>query len=168
MPHAAHTHPRDAMSTSKIFAGVRVTGLVLIVCLMVACSNLTGLRIPGTEKSAIPATTVYLVLENVETIPEYLRTAGEIYVDDAFFGNTNQPGYYRFVGNELVVGKVQIEKEKIHTIRVAFPGYEPFEHTRYFGTLPEYSISFRLKRLPTGHGLLLDRGDDSGSAEGGT
>ena len=85
-------------------------------------------------------------MENVETVPESLRTRGEIYVDDAFFGHTKRPTYYKFVGNALVVGSVQIEKEKTHEIRVEFPGYEPFEHTRYFGTLQEYSISFRLKR----------------------
>ena len=131
--------------------------LALIMLFSAACSNLTGWRIPGTEKSAVPATTVYLVLENVETIPEHLRTRGEIFVDDAFFGNTNRPDYYRFVGNALVVGKVQIEKEKMHTIKVWFPGYEPFEHTRYFGTLPEYSISFRLKRISTEPAAFWDK-----------
>lgn len=137
------------MSITKrvIFRAVPIVFLFMALFLT-ACSNLTGLRIPGTEKSAAPTTAVYLVLENVETIPEHLRTEGEIYVDDAFFGCTSRPGYYRFVGNALVVGKIQIEKEKIHTIKVVFPGYEPFEHRRYFGTLPEYPLSFRLKRLP--------------------
>ena len=124
-----------------------LAGLLLVIALQAACSNLTGWRIPGTEKSAVPTTTTYLVLENVETLPEDLRSQGEIYVDDAFFGRTTRPTYYRFVGNALVVGKVHIEKEKIHTIRVEFPGYEPFENTRYFGTLPEYSLSFRLKQV---------------------
>lgn len=117
---------------------------------LAGCSNLTGWHIPGTEKSALPTTRAYLVLENVETVPENLRMQGEIYVDDAFFGHTKRPTYYKFVGNALVVGSVQIEKEKTHTIRVEFPGYEPFEYTRYFGTLREYSISFRLKRIEAG------------------
>ena len=114
------------------------------------CSGLTGWRIPGTEKSALPTTKTYLVLENIETIPDNLRTKGEIYVDDAFFGRTSRPDYYKFVGNDLVVGMMRIEKEKTHTIRVEYPGYEPFEHTRFFGALSEYSISFRLKRLDAG------------------
>lgn len=121
----------------------------LAVLSMTGCANLTGWHIPGTEKSAEPTTKVYLVLENVETIPEGLRTQGEIFVDDAYFGQTSRPAYSRFVGNALVVGTVQIEKEKLHTIRVVFPCYEQFEHTRYFGTLTEYSVSFRLKRLET-------------------
>jgi hypothetical protein len=81
-------------------------------------------------------------------MPEEIRTHGEIYVDDAFFGHTSRPTYYRFVGNALVVGEVQIEKDRIHAIKVVFPGYESFSQTRHFGTLAEYSVPFRLKRLP--------------------
>jgi hypothetical protein len=128
---------------------------------------MTGLRIPGTEKSAVPTTTVYLVLENVETVPERLRTMGEIFVDEAYFGNTSRPGYYRFVGNALVIGKVQIEKEKVHTILVEYPGYETFELTRYFGTLPEYSISFRLKRSPSEPSVFWDKEPESISTKEG-
>ncbi|UCD56833.1 MAG: hypothetical protein JSV16_13565 [Candidatus Hydrogenedentota bacterium] len=124
-----------------------LVALLFMLFASMGCSNLTGWQIPGTEKSAVPTTKVYLVLENVETVPEELRPQGEIYVDDAFFGNTSRPAYYRFVGNALVVGSVQIEKEKVHTVEVVFPGYEPFKHTRYFGTLPEYSISFRVKQF---------------------
>lgn len=123
--------------------------LALMIMVLAGCSTTTGWQIPGTEKSAVPTTKAYLVLENVETLPEQARSLGKIYVDDAFFGNTSRPTYSKFVGNSLVVGKVQIEKEKIHTVKVEFPGYETFEHTRYFGALPEYSISFRLKRLTT-------------------
>jgi hypothetical protein len=108
------------------------------------CSNLTGWRIPGTELGAGATTTIYLVLENVEAIPEQARPLGEIYVNNAFFGNTSRPTYYRYVGNELVVGKVQVQKERTHTISVRFPGYETFAVTRYFGTLPEYSVAFSL------------------------
>ncbi len=147
--HTEIRHAGENMRTTKrtVFRTTIVVFLFLALFLT-ACSNMTGLRIPGTEKSAVPTTIVYLVLENVETIPEHLRTEGEIFVDDAFFGCTTRPVYNRFVGNALVVGKVQIEKEKIHTVQVVFPGYEPFEHRRYFGTLPEYSIPFRLKRIP--------------------
>ena len=127
--------------------GLILTTLFMFFLSAAGCSNLTGWNIPGTEKSAMPTTTVYLVLENVETVPEEARSAGEIYVDDAFFGHTSRPVFSKFVGNALVVGKIHIEKEKMHTVRVLYPDYEPFEHTRYFGTLQEYSISFRLKRL---------------------
>ncbi|MBI4830394.1 MAG: hypothetical protein HY801_02330 [Candidatus Lindowbacteria bacterium] len=120
----------------------------LLLLLFAGCSNLTGWRIPGTEKGAGATTKVYLVLENVETMPEEIRPQGEIYVDEAFFGHTSRPSYYKFVGNSFVVGEVQIEKDRVHTIEVVFPGYEPFSQTRHFGTLPEYSIAFRLKRLP--------------------
>ncbi|MBI5114929.1 hypothetical protein HZA56_00485 [Candidatus Poribacteria bacterium] len=122
--------------------------IILVFLLFTGCSNLTGWRIPGTEKGVGATTKVYLVLENVETMPEDIRTHGEIYVDDAFFGNTKRPTYYKFVGNALVVGEVQIEKDRIHTIKVVFPGYESFSQTRHFGTLAEYSVPFRLKRLP--------------------
>lgn len=125
-----------------------LAGAVGMLSTLTGCSNLTGWRIPGTEKAAGATTKVYLVLENVDVVPEEFRTQGEIFVDDAFFGNTSRPVYYPFVGNALVVGEVNIEKEKIHTVKVIFPGYEPFEATRYFGTLPEYSISFRLKQVP--------------------
>lgn len=149
------TTSHKGIRASGAFAGAgsggRTALMLAVVCLSIfslaGCSNLTGWRIPGTEKSELPTTKVYLVLENVETLPEELRTQGEIYVDDAFFGHTSRPTYYRFVGNALVVGTMQIEKEKTHTVRVTFPGYETFEHTRYFGTLSEYSLSFRLKRL---------------------
>jgi len=127
--------------------GLLAAILLLPLCSLMACANLTGWEIPGTEKSAIPTTTVYLVLENVETVPEEIMPQGEIFVDDAFFGHTNRPAFSKFVGNALVVGKIHTEKRKVHTIKVLYPGYEPFEHTRYFGTLPEYSISFRLKWL---------------------
>lgn len=147
----SHDGIRASGTSGDAGSGGRAAWMLAVVCLSIfslaSCSNLTGWRIPGTEKSELPTTKVYLVLENVETIPEELRTQGEIYVDDAFFGNTSRPTYYRFVGNALVVGAVQIEKEKTHTVRVTLPGYEPFEHTRYFGTLSEYSLSFRLKRL---------------------
>ncbi len=145
------TTSHGGIRASGAFAGGRTALMPAVVCLSIlllaGCSNLTGWRIPGTEKSELPTTKVYLVLENVETFPEELRTQGEIYIDDAFFGHTSRPTYYRFVGNALVVGTVQIEKEKTHTVRVTFPGYEPFEHTRYFGTLSEYSLSFRLKQI---------------------
>ena len=135
--------------------------LFLLVLLMFSgCSNLTGWRIPGIEKSAGPTTTIYLICENAETIPEGIRSYGEIHVDGAFFGLTSNPKYYKYVGNTLVVGKVRTEKEREHTIRVAMPGYEPFEHTRYYGTLPEYSISFRLKRLG-----IDDRGEAASQAD---
>ncbi len=127
--------------------GLMAGGLALALLALAGCSNLTGWTIPGTEKSALPTTKVYLVMENVETVPENLRVQGEIYVDDAYFGRTRRPTYYKFVGNSLVVGSVQIEKEKQHTIRVELPGYEPFEHRKHFGALAEYSISFRVKRL---------------------
>jgi len=130
----------------------------LIVALtMSGCGELTGWRIPGTEMSGVPTTKTYLVLENVDTIPENLRTEGEIYVDDAYFGRTGKPRYYDFVGNDLVIGVVRIGKEKTHTLRVEFPGYEPFEHTRHFGTLAEYSISFRLKRLEAGPAVVWEK-----------
>jgi len=125
-----------------------VSALGFIVLLISSCSQLTGWRIPGTEKGAGATTTIYLVLENVESIPEQLRTQGEIYVDEAFFGNTSRPGYYRYVGNELVVGTVQVQKEKIHTFSIKFPGYMPVDITRYFGTLPEYSVTFSLRKPP--------------------
>jgi hypothetical protein len=127
--------------------GLILTTFLMFLLSAAGCSNLTGWNIPGTEKSAMPTTKVYLVLENVEAVPEEVRPAGEIYVDDAFFGYTSRPVFSKFVGNALVVGKIQIEKEKVHTVKVLYPDYEPFEHTRYFGTLQEYSISFRLKRL---------------------
>ncbi len=131
---------------------------VLIVMLAVSgCADLTGWRIPGTEVSAIPTTKTYLVLENIETVPENLRDEGEIYVDDAYFGRTSRPTFNKFVGNELVVGTMQIEKEKMHTLRVEYPGYEPFEHTRYFGALSEYSISFRLIRLEAGPSVVWEK-----------
>lgn len=117
-----------------------------LIFLLLGCSNLTGWRIPGTEKGAGATATVYLVLENVETIPEDVRSQGEIYVDSAFFGHTSRPAYYPFVGNELVVGTIQIQKEKTHTVAVKFPDYKPFEVTRYFGKLPEYSVTFSLQR----------------------
>ncbi|RJP19810.1 MAG: hypothetical protein C4520_12030 [Candidatus Abyssobacteria bacterium SURF_5] len=120
--------------------------LTLLLSVATACSNLTGWRIPGTEKGAAATTAVYLVLENVETLPEETRTLGEIYVDDAFFGYTSRPKYSRYVGNEMVVGSVQIQREKVHTISVRFPSYLPFETTRYFGTLPEYSVTFSLRK----------------------
>lgn len=135
-------------SRSGCAIGLNVIVASLVLSLLVGCSNLTGWRIPGTEKGVGATTKVYLVLENVETMPEETRTQGEIYVDDAFFGYTSRPSYYRFVGNALVVGEVQIEKDRIHTLRVVFPGYEPFVLTRHFGTLAEYSVPFRLKRLP--------------------
>ncbi len=148
---AARHVERNSSCGSVRFEKCRSSGLVpvaffLALFFVTGCANLTGWHIPGTEKSAEPTTKVYLVLENVETIPEELRTQGKIYVDDAYFGQTSRPEYFRFVGNALVVGTVQIEKEKLHTIKVVFPDYEQFEHTRYFGTLPEYSVSFRLKR----------------------
>jgi hypothetical protein len=131
----------------RLRAITAVLGLLFFMVLLSAgCSNLTGWRIPGTEKGAGATTTVYLVLENVETIPEDVRPTGKIFVDGAFFGNTSNPMYYRFVGNELVVGTIQLQKEKIHEIKVALPGYEPFVCARYFGTLPEYSVAFSLKR----------------------
>ena len=134
-----------------------VAALLIMALALSGCSGLTGWRIPGTEKSAVPTTKTYLVLENVETIPENLRARGEIYVDDAFFGRTSRPEYSRFVGNDLVVGSMRIEKEKTHTIRVEYPGYESFEHTRFFGALAEYSISFRLKRLEAGPATAWER-----------
>jgi hypothetical protein len=138
-----------------------VPGLFLLALLMFSgCSNLTGWRIPGIEKSAGPTTTIYLICENAETIPEGIRSYGEIHVDGAFFGLTSNPKYYKYVGNALVVGKVRTEKEREHTVRVAMPGYEPFENTRYYGTLPEYSISFRLKRLG-----IDDRGQAASQAD---
>jgi hypothetical protein len=123
------TTSHEGIRASGAFAGAgsggRTALMLAVVCLSIfslaGCSNLTGWRIPGTEKSELPTTKVYLVLENVETLPEELRTQGEIYVDDAFFGHTSRPTYYRFVGNALVVGTVQIEKEKTHTVRVTFP-----------------------------------------------
>ena len=130
--------------------------LLVVVLAVSGCSGLTGWRVPGTEVSALPTTKTYLVLENVETMPENLRVQGEIYVDDAFFGRTSRPVFNKFVGNELVVGSMRIEKEKMHTIRVEYPGYEPFEHTRYFGALSEYSISFRLKRLEAGPAVVWE------------
>ena len=130
--------------------------LLVVVLAVSGCSGLTGWRVPGTEVSALPTTKTYLVLENVETMPENVRVQGEIYVDDAFFGRTSRPVYNKFVGNELVVGSMRIEKEKMHTIRVEYPGYEPFEHTRYFGALSEYSISFRLKRLEAGPAVVWE------------
>jgi len=134
---------------ASVLGGVALVVTVIgMLSAFAGCSNLTGWRIPGTEKGAGATTKVYLVLENVDVVPEEIRTEGEIFVDDAFFGNTSRPAYYPFVGNALVVGEVNIEKEKIHTVRITFPGYEPFEATRYFGTLPEYSISFRLKQVP--------------------
>ncbi|GAB4350641.1 MAG: hypothetical protein Kow0099_34330 [Candidatus Abyssubacteria bacterium] len=119
--------------------------LLVLIGTLAGCSNLTGWRIPGTEKGAGATTTVYLVLENVGTVPEEVQSQGEVFVDGAFFGYTRHPFYSQFVGNDLVVGEVQIAKEKEHTILVEFPGYEPFEHKRYFGTLPEYAVSFRVK-----------------------
>lgn len=144
-------------------AGMPISVLFALAVVLGGCSNLTGWRIPGTEKGAGATTTVYLVLENVETIPEELRTRGEIFVDDAFFGNTSRPEYYRFVGNELVVGTIKIQKEKIHTVRVDYPNYEPFEHTQFFGTLPEYSVSFRLKHQDTAQ--AADELDDIAESE---
>jgi len=135
-------------------------GLFLVVLMFSGCSNLTGWRIPGIEKSAGPTTTIYLICENAETIPEGIRSYGEIQVDGAFFGLTSNPKYYKYVGNALVVGKVRTGKEREHTIRVAMPGYEPFESTRYYGTLPEYSISFRLKRVG-----IDDRGEAANPAQ---
>jgi hypothetical protein len=139
-PVNARSKKRRGIAAILLFVGLAVAG----------CSGLTGWRIPGTEVSALPTIKAYLVLENVDTLPENLQSEGEIYVDDAFFGHTSRPAFNKFVGNELVVGSMQIEKEKMHTIRVEYPGYEPFEHTRYFGALSEYSISFRLKRLEAG------------------
>ena len=129
-------------------AGILAASLVFLTMFFGAgCSSTTGWKIPGTEKGAGATTTVYLVLENVETIPEDVRPQGEIVIDGAFFGNTSRPMYYKFVGNALVVGTIHVQKEKIHTIRVKFPGYEPFECARYFGMLPEYSVAFSLKRV---------------------
>ncbi len=148
--------PRPAQADNSreltaVFRNLRggLTAIIVFLTLVLpaGCSNLTGWTISGTEKSALPTTKVYLVMENIETVPENLRTQGEIYVDAAYFGRTSRPTYYKFVGNGLVVGMVQIEKEKPHTLRVDLPGYEPFEHTRHFGALSEYSISFRMKRL---------------------
>jgi hypothetical protein len=138
------------MKKDRLLLKVSVTSLLVsalgfIVLIFSSCSQLTGWRIPGTEKGAGATVTVYLVLENVESIPEQLRTQGEIYVDEAFFGNTSRPAYYRYVGNDLVVGKVQVQKEKIHVFSIRFPCYMPVEITRYFGTLPEYSVTFSLK-----------------------
>lgn len=130
--------------------------LSIVVLAISGCSGLTGWRIPGTEVSELPTTKAYLVLENVGTIPDNLQTQGEIYVDDAFFGRTSHPLYNKFVGNDLVIGAVRIEKEKMHTIRVEYPGYEPFEHTRYFGALAEYSISFRLRRVEAGPAVVWE------------
>jgi hypothetical protein len=129
--------------------GYRGVSIAMLLALLVlaGCSGLTGLSVPGTEKSGIPTTKTYLILENVNTIPDEIRDKGEIYVDDAFFGNTHTPAHYRFVGNDLVVGTMRVEKEKIHIVRIEYPGYESFEITRFFGALPEYSISFRLKRI---------------------
>lgn len=145
----ALVHASGAGATGRGVGGVRSILTLLLMTLFVCagCSNLTGWRIPGIEKSEGPTTTIYLVCENAETLPEGIRSYGEIHVDGAFFGLTSNPRYYKYVGNALVVGKIHTEKEREHTIRVAMPGYEPFEHTRYYGTLPEYSISFRLKRL---------------------
>ena len=146
----------SCVKTRVLAVGVQSGGSIGLIAALIflasfslaGCSSLTGWNIPGTEKSAIPTTKVYLVLENVETVAEEVRSQGEIYVDDAFFGHTSRPFFSKFVGNDLVVGTVQTEKQKVHNIEVVYPGYEAFEHERYFGALPEYSISFRLKRLP--------------------
>jgi hypothetical protein len=134
---------------------------LLLIGLLAGCSNLTGWRIPGTEKGAGATTTVYLVLENVGTMPEEVQSQGEVYVDSAFFGYTRHPFYSQFVGNDLVVGEVQVAKEKEHTILVEFPGYEPFEHKRYFGTLPEYAISFRLRQMIHAEPVFPQSGEGS-------
>lgn len=165
-PYAATVARRSAIISGGRRSRLIPAGILLVLCALAGCSTLTGWDIPGTEKSALPTTKVYLVLENVETVPENLRTQGEIYVDDAFFGRTSRPSFYKFVGNDLVVGSVQIEKEKAHTIRVELPGYEPFEHTRHFGALPEYSIAFRLKRLEAGPAVVWESEAEAEQPEG--
>jgi hypothetical protein len=146
------------MTGSNVGLKGRIAAAVLFVAVAApGCADLTGWRIPGTQVDGIPTTKTYLVLENIETIPVNLRTEGEIYVDDAFFGRTSRPVFNTFVGNSLVVGTMQIAKEKMHTLRVEYPGYEPFEHTRYFGALSEYSISFRLKRLEAGPSVVWEK-----------
>jgi hypothetical protein len=144
---ASNVELKRLAAATALFVALAVSG----------CADLTGWRIPGTQVDGIPTTKTYLVLENIETIPVNLRTEGEIYVDDAFFGRTSRPIFNTFVGNSLVVGSMQIEKEKMHTLRVEYPGYEPFEHTRYFGALSEYSIAFRLKRLEAGPSVVWEK-----------
>ena len=144
-------------SNIRTIGRVVAATILILVPAVSGCSDLTGWRVPGTEVSALPTTKTYLVVENIETVPKNLRTEGEIYVDDAFFGRTSRPKYSKFVGNDLVVGMMRIEKERMHTLRVEYPGYEPFEHTRYFGALSEYSISFRLKRLEAGPAVVWEK-----------
>lgn len=165
---------RDKMNgeTTMSESSVRTIGRVVATIILIfapavsGCSGLTGWRVPGTEVSALPTTKTYLVVENIATVPKNLRTEGEIYVDDAYFGRTSSPTYNKFVGNELVVGMMRIEKEKMHTLRVEYPGYEPFEHTRYFGAFSEYSISFRLKRLEAGPAVVWEKETETGRAAG--
>lgn len=149
------------------YGNVAAMSILWLAACVVGCSSTTGWRIPGTEKGAGATTTVYLVLENVDTMPEQSRSRGEIYVDGAFFGHTSRPFYNRFVGNKLVVGEVQIEREREHTVAVRFPGYEPFEQTRYFGTLPEYSISFRLKQIAQAEPVPLSPEEEAEETEEG-
>jgi hypothetical protein len=146
MPAGGRSVEKNRLTSKILVALFLVPVLGFTVLLLSSCSQLTGWRIPGTEKGAGATTTVYLVLENVEAVPEQVRTLGEIYVDDAFFGHTSRPAYYRYVGNKLVVGKVQVQKERIHTLSIRFPDYIPVDITRYFGMLPEYSVTFSLRR----------------------
>ena len=125
---------------------VRLSLLLLASCLA-GCITPSGQRIPGAARNTKATTRILLACENIAVVPEEFRESGWIFVDDAYFGQTSRPVYRKIVGNSLVIGTVQVEKNHAHQVKVLFKGYEPVVIERYFGNLEEYVVSFRLHAL---------------------
>lgn len=121
--------------------------LALALCTGLACITPSGQRVPGAGRNLRATTHIFFACENIDVVPADARESGWLFVDDAYFGNTNRPIYRRALGNALIVGSVRVEKNRVHELKIVFKGYEPVVLERYFGNLQEYYVPFRLKPL---------------------
>lgn len=126
--------------------GSRVAGCALLLAL-VGCVTPSGQRVPGVGRNAEATTEVLLACENVGILPKEVRDSGLIFVDDAYYGTTSRSFVRVALGNSLIIGRVRVEKNRVHEFKVVFRGYEPMMAKKYFGNLQEYVVPFRLKIL---------------------
>lgn len=122
-------------------------GACAVILTVAGCVTPSGQRIPGVGRNAEATTQLYLACENIHVIPAEVRESGLIFVDDAFFGHTSRPAVRKALGNSLIIGRVRVEKNRVHRLKVVFRGYEPLLAEKYFGNLQEYVVPFRLRPL---------------------